>query len=397
MSVAFLKDQCLGRLLAGHPWIYASDLLRIEKPPVDGGEITIRNAKGGYIGSGLYNSQSQIPIRVFTRSKEHLDDQFFSRQLRAAIDYRKNLHGGTLPGACRLVWSEADGLPGLIVDRYGETLVAQFLTLPLDQRKELIASLLAAELKPVRIVERSDVPSRTLEGLPLSKGILSGLRPVPSTARMGNIQVEIDFLEGQKTGSYLDQIENQQTVARFAKGRQTLDCFTYHGGFALHAAKAGAKAVEAWDISEPAIVCCRRNAALNRLSGIEWKTVNVFDELRNRQKNQARFDLIILDPPSFTKSRNRLHEALRGYKEIHLRALQLLRPGGLLASFCCSHHVDAESFRATILDAAFDARRILRLRHTFQQAPDHPILPAIPETEYLKGFLFEVIHAGLPA
>ena len=245
--------------------------------------------------------------------------------------------------------------------------------------------------QPSAIVERNDVSSRAFEGLPLQKGFLFG-EPNPVRAiGMGEAKFEVDLLQGQKTGAYLDQIANQQLVGRLARGRRVLDCFTYQGGFALHAALAGAAHVEAWDVSEDAVRACRRNAELNGASQVVWKTANVFDELKTIQRANRGFDLIILDPPSFTRSREKLQDALRGYKEIHLRALQLLAPGGLLATFCCSHHVDAETFRAVILDAAFDAHKLLRLRQILSQSPDHPIIPAIPETEYLKGFLFQIV------
>ncbi len=418
MSAAFIKQQSLGRILAGHPWVYTADIFKIEKPPPDGGEIALRTPDGAYVGNGFYNSQSRIPIRIFSRSKEKLDEAFVRTRILKAVEFRKTSYsqclsplltkeglgevGGmeegrselgtrNLPSACRLVWSEADFLPGLVVDRYGDTLVIQTLTLAMDQRKEQIVGVLRELFQPVSIIERNDVASRTFEGLPIQKGVLWGSPISKGTVTIGKARFNVDLLDGQKTGAYLDQAVNQVEVGALAAGRRALDCFTYHGGFALHAALAGAPEVEALDISEEAIAICRHNAALNEIPNIRWKAANVFDELNARQKSKEMFDLIILDPPSFTKSRAKLAEALRGYKEIHLRALKLLAPGGLLATFCCSHHVDAETFRAVVLDAAFDARKILRLRRTFSQPYDHPIIPAIPETEYLKGFLFEVV------
>jgi len=449
VSAAFIKQQSLGRILAGHPWVYTADIFKIEKPPPDGGEITLRTSDGAYVGNGFYNSRSRIPIRIFSRSKEKLDETFIRKRILEAVELRKSAYsrplipsaagrnpryaGGSrlaeasgvarvgeaselrsyddpsalihsisptlnsepgtrnLPSVCRLVWSEADFLPGLVVDRYGDTLVIQTLTLAMDQRKELIVGVLRELFQPGSIIERNDVASRTFEGLPIQKGALWGSPMSKGMVTIGRARFDVDLLDGQKTGAYLDQAVNQVEVGALAAGRRVLDCFTYHGGFALHAALAGAPEVEALDISEEAIATCRHNAALNEIPNIHWKAANVFDELNTRQKSKERFDLIILDPPSFTKSRAKLAEALRGYKEIHLRALKLLAPGGLLATFCCSHHVDTETFRAVALDAAFDARKILRLHRMFSQPYDHPIIPAIPETEYLKGFLFEVL------
>ncbi len=402
-SRAFLKERSLGRIIAGHPWIYASDLARVENASADGGEVTVRTETGKYVGDGFYNSRSRIPIRIFSRSKETLDDAFFRKRILEAKALRENtlalspqssvLSPSSLSLACRLVWSEADFLPGLIVDRYGDALVVQTLTLALDQRKDVIVELLKEIYQPSIIVERNDVSSRAFEGLPLQKGVLWGEQNPVCRVVMGGVEFEIDLIQGQKTGAYLDQIANQQQVGSLARGKRVLDCFAYHGGFALHAARGGASHIEAWDISEEAIRVCRRNAELNpEIAGqVIWKAVNVFDEFKMVQRTNRRFDLIILDPPSFTRSREKLSDALRGYKEIHLRALQLLDPGGLLATFCCSHHVDAETFRAVVLDAAFDARKLLRLRQAFSQSCDHPIIPAIPETEYLKGFLFQIV------
>jgi len=431
---AFLKERSLGRIVAGHPWVYESDLAGLEKAPADGGEITVRTENGRYVGDGFYNSRSRIPIRVFSRSKESLDEAFFRKRILEAKALRENWHdvegesrndllpatpavdrdspveagrpgplrrqataptfsGPSLPPACRLVWSEADFLPGLIVDCYGDALVVQTLTLALDQRKDVMVELLKEIYQPSMIVERNDVSSRAFEGLPLQKSILWGEQNSVRRVVMGGVEFEIDLIQGQKTGAYLDQIANQQQVEQLARGKRVLDCFAYHGGFALHTALGGASHIEAWDVSEEAVRVCRRNTELNpTIAGqVIWKTANAFDEFKVVQRANRRFDLIILDPPSFTRSREKLSDALRGYKEIHLRALQLLDPGGLLATFCCSHHVDAETFRAVILDAAFDARKLLRLRQTFSQSCDHPIIPAIPETEYLKGFLFQIV------
>lgn len=387
MSVAFLKEQSLGRILAGHPWVYASDVLKTEKLPSDGGEIVVRTAKGAYVGTGFFNSKSRIPIRILSRAKEKLDEDFFRKRITEAQEMRKE---AGFSSVCRLVWSEGDFLPGLIVDRYEDALVIQTLTLAMDERREMIADILIQVTGARAVVERNEVSSRQFEGLPLRKAWLRGDAGPRRVISIGGVRSEVDLLDGQKTGLYLDQIGNQQAVGVLARGRRVLDCFTYHGGFALRAALGGAREVEGLDMSEEAIAVAKRNAELNG-AAIRWKAANVFDELNARQRGGESYDMIILDPPSFTKSRAKLEEALRGYKEIHLRALKLLAPKGLLATFCCSHHVDAGTFRSMALDAAFDAHKILRLCRTFTQPADHPVIPAIPETEYLKGFLFQVV------
>ena len=398
MAVAFLKDHSLGNILAGHPWVYLADILLVENPPEDGGEITIRTAQGAYLGNGFYNSKSRIPIRIYSRSKEKLDEAFFRKRLLAAKNLRDDVlqsskpdNGAATPDVYRWVWSEADFLPGLVVDRYGDACVIQTLTLAMEQQKRLFVDLLREIGRAEVVIERNDVASRQFEGLALQKSVLAGDLGKKRLIRLGNARFEVDLINGQKTGAYLDQAVNYLAVGALARDRRVLDCFTYHGGFALHAALGGAQEIEALEISEAAVAVCRRNAELNGATHIRWRAANVFDELNARQRRGETFDLIVLDPPSFTKSRGKVMEALRGYKEIHLRAFKLLPPGGLLATFCCSHHVDALTFRSVALEAAFDARKILRLRRTFSQSPDHPIIPAIPETEYLKGFLFEVV------
>ena len=393
MSGAFLKERCLGRIFAGHPWVYESDIQRFDKPPADGGEIIARTVTGGFISAGFYNSKSKIPIRLYSRTKgEKLDEAFFRSRLKAAMALRLQVSGlSACPSTFRVVWSEADFLPGLIVDRYEDAWVIQTLTLAMDQRKDMIVSLLQELFGAKAIVERNDVPSREHEGLPLKKGWLVGTGDSKRVVTLGRGRFEVDLLAGQKTGEYLDQVANQMAVGALTNGRKVLDCFSYHGGFAIQAALNGAASVHAVDISEDAVAIGRRNAELNGLAQVTWKAANVFDDLNARVKAGEAFDVVVLDPPSFTKSRARLEEALRGYKEINLRAFKLLPPGGLLATFGCSHHVDVETFRAVVLDAAFDAHKILRLRGVFGQPADHPVIPAIPETEYLKGFLFEVV------
>ena len=386
---AYIKDHRLPRILAGHPWVYQSDLLSLKKAPVDGDAVVVRSQSGSFVGKGFYNSKSSISIRLMTRDKnEELDEAWLRRRLEAAIDFRKNF---CKPRASkRLVWSEADFLSGLIVDQYGDTLVIQTLSLAMDQRKGAIANILRDLLRPKSILERNDVASRRYEGLTELVALIDGDKPIPTPIRLGSAQFEVDCMRGHKTGTYLDQQDNWETVGSFCKGRSVLDCFTYEGGFAIHAALAGARSVQAVDISGDAVARCRKNAELNKVS-CEFIQANVFDQLTKLVNDGKHFDVVILDPPSFTKTRDKLEDALRGYKQIHLKALKLLAPGGLLATFCCSHHVDAETFRAVALDAGFDTRKNIRLLATFAQPLDHPILPAVPETEYLKGHLFQII------
>jgi 23S rRNA (cytosine1962-C5)-methyltransferase len=295
--------------------------------------------------------------------------------------------------ACRLVWSESDGLPGLIVDRYGAVFVVQTLTLAMDQRLELIVEALkkeAAELAgpDFAIVERNDAPVRRAEGMEMRTGVLHGQATVQRVEILG-LEFDIDPLHGQKTGFYLDQVENYRAVAAWAQGRRVLDCFANQGAFSLACAKAGATAVTAVEISAEATAQIAANASRNQ-ARIETVEANVFDFLKQREADAAQYDLIILDPPSFTKTKEKLHDAMRGYKDIHLRAFKLLSPAGLLATFSCSHHVGADLFREMITESLVDAKRSARLLETYRQNADHPILATLPETEYLKGFLLEM-------
>ncbi len=379
------------RIYHGHDWVYTSEVLKVWGEPKDGDVISVKDGKDRLLGSAIYNSKSQIIARRFSRQRQELDLDFFQRRIAQSIAYRQRR--GCDPRLGRLVWSESDGIPGLIVDRYGDYLVVQTLTLAMDQRREEIAGVLQEQLQPKGIVERNDAPIRIAEGLELRTGMLRGEPPVPFLIHAAGLEFEVDLLHGQKTGFYLDQIGSYPRVARHAAGRRVLDCFANQGAFALACAKAGAASVSALEISADACAKIRGNATRNGLN-VEVIERNVFDFLKLSDTasgaDGARYDLIILDPPSFTKSRGKLDDALRGYKEIHLRALKLLAPDGLLATFCCSHHVSREHLLGVINEAAVDTRRTLRQLETFSQAIDHPIISTMPETEYLKGFLFEL-------
>jgi len=379
------------RILHGHDWVYGSEILKTFGDPTNGGIVSIRDGRDRLLGTGMYNSRSQIVARRFSRQRQELDLDFFQRRLAQAIEYRRRRNLNM--SSCRLVWSESDGLPGLIIDRYGSAFVIQTLTLAMDQRQDLIVEALKPEAEKLAgpdfvIAERNDAPVRRAEGMETRTGMLHGEATVQNVQIL-NLDFEIDVLHGQKTGFYLDQVENYRAVSDWAIGRRVLDCFANQGAFSLSCAKAGAASVTAVEISADAVGQINANAARNKTK-IEAVEANVFDYLKDREAAGAQYDLIILDPPSFTKSKDKLQDAMRGYKDIHLRAFKLLSPTGLLATFSCSHHVGADLFRDMISESLVDAKRSARLLQTYGQNADHPILATIPETEYLKGFLMEM-------
>lgn len=398
LPTVLLKPGEADRIVAGHPWVYHGSVLRLTHPAADGDLVQVKDHRQRFLGVGVYNSRSKINVRVLSGERVELNQAFFTRAIRQALAARQRY----LPGATsfRVVNAESDFLSGLIVDKYEEVLVLQISSLAMDRRKALIVSALQEIFSPRAILERSDVASRKFEGLEPANGVLTGKVEGPVTVNLNGLKFETDLLTGHKTGLYLDQQMNYLLVAQFAKGGQVLDCFSFVGGFGLHAAGAGAAHVHLVDQSAEAIAAATRNAENNGLSAnCSFETANVFDWLKAQtatsgphEKVVPKWDLVILDPPSFTRNRASVRDALRGYKEIHLRALRLLKPGGILATFCCSHHVDANLFRDTVLSAAFDARRILRRVGVYSQSPDHPVIPMIPETEYLKGFAFEVVR-----
>jgi 23S rRNA (cytosine1962-C5)-methyltransferase len=395
LPTVLLRPGEADRVIAGHPWIYSGSVLRLTHPAGDGALVQVKDHRQRLLGVGIYNSKSKIHVRVLAPDRITLDQAFFETRIREALSLRRK----HLPGATsfRVVNAESDFLSGLIIDKYEDVLVVQTSALGMDQRKPLIVAALQAIFLPRCIMERNDSSFRKFEGLADANGILAGALEGPVTIQLNGLRIETDILGGHKTGLYLDQQVNYARVAELAKGAQVLDCFSFLGGFGLHAARAGAAQVHMLDQSADAIAAAARNAAANGLAAqCSFETVNVFDWLKSHTAVKAhervipRFDLIVLDPPSFTRNRAAVPDALRGYKEIHLRALKLLKPGGTLATFCCSHHVDAGMFEAVILDAAYDAHRILRRVAIYSQSPDHPVIPAIPETEYLKGFAFEI-------
>ena len=375
------------RVFHGHDWVHDNEVLKVTGNPEDGAVVGLKDQRDRFLGSAIYNSRSKIPARRFSRQRQDLDADFFRRRITMASEYRDKL--GLDPRARREVWSESDGLPGLILDRYNDCVVLQTLTLAMDQRKDLIADAIEEILKPVCIVERNDAPVRKAEGLELHTGILRGTAPGPMEVTLAGIQFGLDLPGGQKTGLYLDQADNYALVAQHGKGKRVLDCFSNQGGFALACALAGASEVTALDISADACAAIEANARRNNVR-LNVTETNVFDWLKAATTRGDRYDLIVLDPPSFTRDRARLNDALRGYKEIHLRAAQLLDNGGLLATFCCSHHVSDAIFLDVITDAMVDAKKTARLRASYTQRPDHPIILGLPESSYLKGHLLEM-------
>jgi 23S rRNA (cytosine1962-C5)-methyltransferase len=382
------------RILHGHDWVFSSEVLKAFGNPQDGDVISLKDGRDHLVGSAIYNSKSQIVARRFSRRKQGLDLDFFQRRIGQAIEYRARR--GLDPTLGRIVWSESDGLPGVIIDRFGDSLVLQTLTLGMDQRKDLIADALASFLPDLRIIERNDAVVRRAEGLPLQSGILRGSPLTGSVAvRVPSgperfLELEVDLLHGQKTGFYLDQVPNYRIVSEHARDRRVLDCFTGQGGFALACAQAGAAEVTGVEGSHESLAMARANATRNQLN-IRWLEEDAFQFIRSAEKAKNEYDLIILDPPSFTRTKGSLRDALRGYRELHVRAFNLLSKSGLLATFSCSHHVNESAFQETIAEALVDARRSARRLRRFEQALDHPVLPTIPETEYFKGFLLEMM------
>ncbi|MBA2585960.1 MAG: class I SAM-dependent rRNA methyltransferase [Chthoniobacterales bacterium] len=383
------------RILHGHDWVFSGEVLKAFGSPADGDVISLKDGKDHLLGSAIYNSKSQIVARRFSRRRQDLDPDFFARRIAQAVEYRTRR--GINPRLCRIVWSESDGLPGVIVDRYGEQYVLQTLTLAMDMRKNLIVEAMKKELGARTIMERNDAPVRRAEGLDLRTGVLEGAAPSAPVAIEINwarqsvpLQFEVSLLEAQKTGFYLDQLPHYATVAEHTQDRRVLDCFTSQGAFALVCARAGAAAVTAVEASADSLAAARANAERNGLK-VNWVEQDVFDFLRAAEKAGAQYDLIILDPPSFTKTKGGLHNARRGYRELHVRAFKLLSKDGLLATFSCSHHVSESAFAQTIVDALVDARRSARRLRRFEQALDHPVLPTLPETEYFKGLLLEMM------
>jgi 23S rRNA (cytosine1962-C5)-methyltransferase len=381
-----IQRRAADRLAAGHVWVYASDVDRPENAR-PGDTVTVVDPRGLPLGTAHFSAASQIALRLFSSQVEPLDAAFYRRRLAAAIAHRRKAVSGS--DACRLVFSEADQLPGLIVDQYAGTLVLQTLTQGMDRAQPLIVELLEELLRPAGIWERNDAPVRTKEQLPYRSGPVAGQPSPTAEVVMNGIVFHADLAAGQKTGVYLDQRENYLAAARWAHGA-ALDCFTSTGGFALHIAKS-CESVEAVDSGAAALAAAERNGRRNGIENIRFVEADVFDVLSAHRAAGRRFQTIVLDPPAFAKTRSAIDGAGRGYKEINLRALQLLEPGGVLVTCSCSHHMSETMLMEAVLAAARDTRRTLRLLERRTQAADHPILPAIPETLYLKALVLQVL------
>jgi 23S rRNA (cytosine1962-C5)-methyltransferase len=375
------------RVFHGHTWIYASDIKNLSGNPQSGEVIQVKDIRGKFLGSAIYSEFSQIKARIFSYRNQKLDVEFFERRLLRAIEVRKNL--GIDLNMARVVWSESDGLPGVILDQYGDTIVFQTLTAAMDKHQAELVEAIDKVFSPKVIVERNEVNVRKAEGLEQRKGILKGELQGSIPMSYQGMFFNIDFLDGHKTGLYLDQLDNYLKIAQYAKGKRVLDCFCNQGGFAQACKLAGAAEVTAVDISETAIETAKGNAQRAGVE-IQWVAENCFDFLKKSDVEGKQYDLIILDPPSFTKNKQSVKDAMRGYKEIHLRALKMLAPGGIMATYSCSHHVSVGEFHESIIDAAVDAKKVLRRVDCYFQRADHPVLATLPETEYLRGFAYEV-------
>ena len=390
-------------LVGGHPWVYEGEVTGLSGPVSDGQLVDVISRRGSWLGCGFFNRRSRIGVRVLSRNpNDRFDRAFWRRRIQYAWDYRKTVMGPEDSRCCRMIFGEADGFPGLTVDRFESVLVAQVLCLGMELIKEELFSLLLEVLRSdgqdvVGVYERNDVAIRELEGMEQGKGWhpVDGEKAPDFTAvdiEENGIRYTVDFENGQKTGFFLDQKYNRQAVAKLARGRTVLDCFTHTGSFALNAARGGAKHVTAVDVSEFAVACARENARRNGLSDVmECVAANVFDLLPQLEQQPKRYDFIILDPPAFTKSRKTTQRAMTGYKEINYRAMRLLPRGGYLATCSCSHFATDELFLKMLRSAAKDAGVQLRQIEARQQCCDHPILWGVEETNYLKFYLFQVV------
>jgi 23S rRNA (cytosine1962-C5)-methyltransferase len=380
MKSVNLKKKEDRRILRGHPWVFSNELERLSGDFSPGEIVDVLDHGGRFVGRGYLNPHSLIAVRILTRKQEEIDRAFLQRRVVRARSLRTMLGMGD---SFRAVFSEGDGLPGLIVDKFADVLVVQSSTAGIDLLLPGIVEALREEYAPAAVVLRNDLASRELEGLAREKKVLFGALPDPVRFEEAGIRYQTDVMEGQKTGFFFDQRENRQSLRDLVKGRRTLDCFCYVGAWSLNAARFGASEVIGLDSSQRAIDLAMGNAALNGLT-VQFRTADVFDELRMLEKTRERFGCVILDPPAFVKSRAKVREGLKGYKEINLRGMRLLEPGGVLVTCSCSHHVNQDLFIEMLIDAAHSAGRQARLLEMRSQARDHPMLLAARETQYLK-------------
>jgi 23S rRNA (cytosine1962-C5)-methyltransferase len=379
-----LKANANSRVLSGHPWVFANEVETLLPPDCDGEVVECRDRTGRFLGTGICNGRSQIVWRRLSRERVALDEAYLGAALGRALARRA-------PGNFRrLVWSESDDLPGIVADQYGDAVVVQIQTLAMEKRSALIGDLMDRLLHPSEVIFRNDAPIRRLEGLGFETHTRSGKPWEPRWAAIDGVEMWLDLMGGQKTGFYLDQRAQHAAVAKYCAGRSVLDAFCNQGSFAIHAAKAGATRLLGLDSAEDAIASARRNAVRNGVA-VEFEVANVFDWLNDPSKKEGpSWDVVILDPPPFAKSRSALEGALRGYKEVNLRAMQRLSPGGVLATYTCSHHMQDAELRSILSAAAVDAKRRVRVLEFCHQPPDHPVLISMPESEYLRGYILRV-------
>lgn len=390
MAVVHLARGRHERMAAGHPWVFQGEVNKVHGDFSPGDIVTVVDGRGQFMGKGYINPRSQILVRMLTKHDVTIDKAFFRRRLEKAWAHRQRLLPDTT--ACRVVFGEADFVPGLIVDKFGDILVIQSLALGIDRWLGDIVEMLDEILQPRGIYERNDVPVRELEGLEQRKGYLRGEFDPRLVIPENGLNVVVDVANGQKTGYFLDQRDNRRAVRAYAKGARVLDCFSNVGGFALNALAGGAREVIAVDASGEALAAVKENAELNGMADqIQVREGNAFDILRQFEAAQEKFDVIVLDPPAFAKNKASLEGAVRGYKEINLRALRMIPEGGFLVTCSCSYHMGSELFKAVVADAAHDARRRLRLIEERAQGVDHPIVVGYEESHYLKCHIYEVI------
>jgi 23S rRNA (cytosine1962-C5)-methyltransferase len=376
-----------------HPWVYAGAISRVEGDPADGALVDLVSHEGEFIAHGLFNNQSKIRVRLFSWTEgESLDADFFRRKLQTALHLRTTLGLMAPEGACRLVNSEGDGLSGLTVDRYADWLVVQFTSLALFQQRTILCDLLRDLLQPAGIYLRTERGVGKLEGLQAQDGPLAGTLPAePLEIVEGGLRFRVNLAEGQKTGFYLDQRDNRRAVSALAAGRRVLDAFTYTGGFALHAARAGASAVVGVDQSEPAVELARANAALNGLGNVTFERAEVFPDLAVRVERGEKYGLIVLDPPKFARNRNAVDEALRGYRRLQALALRLLEPEGILVMCCCSGLINGAMLEEILAELAAEEKREVQILERRGPAGDHPVSVSCLESHYLKCLLLRVV------
>jgi 23S rRNA (cytosine1962-C5)-methyltransferase len=388
MTKVFLRKKIAPRIANGHPWIYGNEVEKIEGEVIAGDIVDVYYSADKYAGRGYINPQSQILVRLLTRKQETIDEAFFYNKIQKAWDYRQKL-GYT--ENCRLVFGEADELPALIIDKFNDYFVIQTLSLGIDKWKEAIVKSLVAIFQPKGIYERNDVPVRGLEGLPQQKGFLSAPFDTNIQILENGLKFYVDIENGQKTGYFLDQQDNRRAIQNIVAGADVLGAFTYTGTFEIHAAHYGAKSVLGLDISEQAVTQANKNAVLNGLEATcKFETMNAFDVLKQWGKDGKKYDVVMLDPPAFTKSRENIAKALTGYKEINLRGMKLLKNGGFLVTSSCTNLVNPEMFLQCIDQAAKDARKRIRQVVFQAQSSDHPIIWGMENTNYLKFLIVEV-------